>query len=253
MDVERPVIEGVDKDANRDTGEELLGAEGDTDEGLPWEEARRARKARDPGAPSVADWEAHQATQLPFRVWCQECVRGRRDNPPHRSVPVEVREVPEVGTDYCFLRRAESDDKITVLLQKDRDSRAQVLESKGVACEEAVEAALRGINKFGHRGKIILKADGEPALKALREQILRRMNGGGLAAQPRARVQWVCGKWREDVQRIAGPLHRPGEEDQFTHPYRSPYLKLVGRVRWRYLDQVLAGCGRQNGLRATLW
>ena len=39
VDVERPVIEGgrrssdavsVDKDANRDTGEELLGAEGDT-------------------------------------------------------------------------------------------------------------------------------------------------------------------------------------------------------------------------------
>ena len=132
MDVERPVIEGGssdvvsdDKDANRDTGEEVFGAEGDTDEGLPWEEVRRARKARDPGAPSVSDWEAHQATHI------------------HRSVPVEVREVPEVGMDYCFLR-AESDDKITVLLQKDRDSRAirtQVLESMGVACEEAVEAA----------------------------------------------------------------------------------------------------------------
>ena len=60
VDVERPVIEGrssngvsVDKDAKRDAGEELLIAEGDADEGLPWEEARRARKARDPGAPSV--------------------------------------------------------------------------------------------------------------------------------------------------------------------------------------------------------
>ena len=75
--------------------------------------------------------------------------------------------------DYCFLRGAESDDKITVLLQKDGDSRAmrtEVLESKGVACEEAVEAALRGINEFGHRGKIILKTDEEPALTALREQ-----------------------------------------------------------------------------------
>ena len=81
--------------------------------------------------------------------------------------------------DYCFLRRAESDDKITVLLQKDRDLRAirtQVLESKGVTCEEAVEAALQWINEFGHRGKIILKANGEPALKALREQVLRRMD-----------------------------------------------------------------------------
>ena len=30
--------------------------------------------------------------------------------------------------DYCFLRRAESDDKITVLLQKDREG---VLEADG--------------------------------------------------------------------------------------------------------------------------
>ena len=48
--------------------------------------------------------------------------------------------------DYCFLRRAENHDKVTVLLQKDRDSRAiraLIVESKGVACEEAVEAALR--------------------------------------------------------------------------------------------------------------
>ena len=71
-----------------------LGAEGDADECLPWEVARRALNARDPGAASVADCEAHQATHLRFQVWCQECVRGRRDNPPHGSVPAEGREVP---------------------------------------------------------------------------------------------------------------------------------------------------------------
>ena len=76
------------------------GAGGDAGDELPWEEAPRGKRARDPGAPSVADWEAHQATRLPFRVWCQECVKGRRDNPPHRSLPVAAREVPEVGMDY---------------------------------------------------------------------------------------------------------------------------------------------------------
>ena len=141
-----------------------------TDEAAPpWEEARQARKVRDPGAPSPADWDAHQATHLPFRIWCPECVKGRRDNPAHQRVPAEVREIPEVGMDYCYLRRAESDEKITILLQKDRDSkaiRAQVVESKGVACEEAVEAALPGIREFRHHGQIVPTADGENAAKA---------------------------------------------------------------------------------------
>ena len=110
----------------------------------------------------MADWEAHQATHLPFRVWCQECVRGRRDNPPHRALPAQVREVPAVSLDYCFLRRAENPDKATILLTKDRDARAiraQIVEAKGVVGEEAVEAALRGIHEFGHRDKAILKAE----------------------------------------------------------------------------------------------
>ena len=213
---------------------------------VPWEEARRARKARDPGAPSVADWEAHQATHLPFRVWCQECVRGRRDNPPHRSVPAEVREVPEVGMDYCFLRRAESDDKITVLLQKDRDSRAirtQVLESKGVACEEAVEAALRVINEFGYRGKIILKADGEPALKALREQVLRRMDGGGLAAQPVAHEHESNGSVENGVKRkglfrvyLIALEKKISSHIPIDHPILSWLVEFVGDILTKYLQ-----------------
>ena len=99
---------------------------GEEEEEPPWEEARRARRARDPGAPSVADWEAHQATHLPFRIWCQECVRGRRDNPAHARVPVpaEARGVAEVGLDSCFLRRADCEDKLTVLVQEESDWRA---------------------------------------------------------------------------------------------------------------------------------
>ena len=49
--------------------------------------------------------------------------------------------------DYCFLRRADGTEKVTVLILRDRDSRAirtQIVESKGGQHEEAVEAALRG-------------------------------------------------------------------------------------------------------------
>ena len=73
------------------------------------------------------------------------------------------------------------------LLQKERDSKAirsQIVESKGVKCEEEIEAALRGIREFGHHGKIALKADGENAVKALKGEVLRRLDGGGFSIQP---------------------------------------------------------------------
>ena len=67
-------------------GEGVAAEEGDEDDDRegehPAEEARRAKKARDPGAPSRAEVEEHGATHLPFHLWCEECVAGRRDNPP---------------------------------------------------------------------------------------------------------------------------------------------------------------------------
>ena len=81
----------------------------------------KSGKARDLGAPSLADREAYETTHLPFRSRCPERVTGRRDNPSHQKVAAEARDLPEVGMDYCYLRRAECEDEITVLLQKDRN------------------------------------------------------------------------------------------------------------------------------------
>ena len=68
--VEQPVAAVAENVAEEIAGP-LAGQAGEevvAEEEPPWEEARRARKARDPGAPSVADWDAHQATHLPFRI-----------------------------------------------------------------------------------------------------------------------------------------------------------------------------------------
>ena len=43
----------------------------------PSEEARRVRVVKDPSAPTKAEREAHEATHLPFRIWCEDCVNGR--------------------------------------------------------------------------------------------------------------------------------------------------------------------------------
>ena len=94
------------------------------DDELEVEEARVAKTARDPLAPTQAEWTAHQATHLPFRSWCPECVAGRRDNPAHKKRVDEERMVPEVGKDYAFVRREEETERVTILVVKDRETRA---------------------------------------------------------------------------------------------------------------------------------
>ena len=49
---------------------------------------------------------------------------GRRDNPPHYRMPQEEHLVPEVMLDYAFVRREEEAETVTVLVAKDRESRA---------------------------------------------------------------------------------------------------------------------------------
>ena len=74
----------------------------------PAEEARLAKPAKNLGAPTQAERDAHDATHLPFRDWCPECVTGRRDNPSHkRRVEDNENAIPEVHMDYCFVRREE--------------------------------------------------------------------------------------------------------------------------------------------------
>ena len=106
----------------------------DPGDGEEAEEAREARPARNPLAPTRAEREAHEATHLPFRTWCAACVAGRRDNPPHRRMPEEEHQVPEVMMDYAFVRRADEAETATILLLKDRESRsmrAWVMRYKG--------------------------------------------------------------------------------------------------------------------------
>ncbi len=140
--------------------------EADEDEEEGPEEALTAKPARDPQDPSQAERDAHEAAQLPFRSWCAECVCGRRDNPPHTRRAQEERLVPEVLMDYAFVRREEETQTMTVLLMKDRESRAVrawTVRNKGVCFEEDASRAGEGIKAFRHTNKIAGKVDNEPA------------------------------------------------------------------------------------------
>ena len=49
------------------------------------EEAAAARAPRAPVVPSLVERVRHELTHLPFRSWCEACVRGRGRTRPHRQ------------------------------------------------------------------------------------------------------------------------------------------------------------------------
>ena len=161
------------------------------DSGLPEgpEEARQPMPARDPCAPTRAQWEEHQATHLPFRIWCPHCVAGRLDNPPHRRVGEHESEVPEVHFDYAFCRRRDEERVVTLLLLKHRQTKAVrcwVVPQKGALDEVAAEIAAKGIREFGITGAVILKSDNEDAINALRHRVAALHPGAALEQTPAA-------------------------------------------------------------------
>eukprot|EP00969_Alexandrium_andersonii_P156863 6934514-Alexandrium_andersonii.AAC.1 len=73
--------------------------------------------------------------------------------------------------DYCFPAKDGSDAPLTVLVIKDRDSRAFLAHPvlrKGCLRDDTVDQAAASIRRFGHRQRVLLETDNEPALVDLR-------------------------------------------------------------------------------------
>eukprot|EP00969_Alexandrium_andersonii_P134024 5928575-Alexandrium_andersonii.AAC.1 len=69
--------------------------------------------------------------------------------------------------DYCFPTKDASETSLTVLALKDRDPRAILAHPvlrKGRLREDTVDQAVSSIRRLGHRHKVLLKTDNEPAL-----------------------------------------------------------------------------------------
>lgn len=219
----------------------------DETEEHPAEEARAAKPARDPGAPSKAEQEAHEATHLPFRVWCPECVKGRRDNPPHKRISHSESEVPVVLMDYCFVRREGEDETLTILLMKDQGSRAiraWVVPHKGADTDGTADRAVQGIRDLGHRGPVVFKTDNEPALLALREALMARLPEGAIPVTSPAGESQSNGAVENAVKLFKGLLRvhlaalerKAGVHIPSAHPVLTWLAEHVADVLTKYLQ-----------------
>ena len=76
----------------------------------PEQEPALPRVPRPLVGPSLEEWNAHQATHVPFRAWCRWCVQNRGKEDPHRRVASErLGLVPHIELDYSFVKFAGSE------------------------------------------------------------------------------------------------------------------------------------------------
>ena len=141
------------------------------------DEAKTPEVLRDPGAPTPKEVDQHNATHLPFRSWCPHCLSGKAQDQHHKKrEEQDEKQIPEIVLDYVFL--ASADDEETIPIQVARDRRTQMLFAhvvprKGMVSQHGADAMEKDIEKLGYK-EIILKSDGEPAIKAVQDEVKRR-------------------------------------------------------------------------------
>ena len=82
------------------------------------DEAVNASVVKKPGSPTQAERGSQEATHLLFRVWCVDCVVGRRDQPPTRPGTCGEHSVLEVLMGCARVRRAGENEAATVVVLK---------------------------------------------------------------------------------------------------------------------------------------
>ena len=128
-------------------------------------------EARDPHYPPVprrpTAIEIHQhrvAGHLPYRNWCDACVRGKCKNTPHRRVPRDEQPgLPYFHFDYCFIRNDGDQDTMSVLMLKDEHTRMLFLHlvpEKGADVERMSEIVASGIKDMGYK-RVATRSDQE--------------------------------------------------------------------------------------------
>ena len=216
------------------------GAQADVeDEEAQEEEAKVPKPARDPGAPTQAMIEAHAALHLPFRSWCPHCVAGRRDGAPHKRIDAEADQRPEVHLDYGFIRRQGEEAQRTILVIKERRTRAIValmVSHKGIEDQSTIDRTLKAIKRLGLGNDMVVKVDNESPLKKLREMILEKLPPGAVPQEPAARESQSNGVIESGVKVVKGLLrvHLHALEAKLDghipsdHPIMSWMTEFVG-------------------------
>ncbi len=163
--------------------------------------------ARHPGDPTEEEFQKHCVTHLPYRRWCQICVKAKGKADGHK----EAREstAPSIVLDYkSFGQEIDTDDKATAIVGRDKktvSTFAHVCDHKGTSDRWVVNKLIEDIELMDHT-EIILKGDGEPALIQLMEEIKKRRSHNTIIQNPPAYDPKSNGAAEKAVQDYMGQV-----------------------------------------------
>ena len=74
--------------------------------------------------PTQHEREQHNLTHVPFRDWCEDCIKGKANERSFSSVEHEPNCLPCFHADYMFMGEGEIYDKMPILALKDDERKS---------------------------------------------------------------------------------------------------------------------------------
>ena len=134
------------------------------------------RGAPEPKTPAPDVVARHNLTHLPYAPWCPHCVAARRANNPHFQREESYRRmIPLLVFDYCFVRNAQDQDLLTLLVGRVYPTRkifACPVDMKGR--DPVAISMLADFIKANGLTKFVYKCDQERALDALSQSTIEK-------------------------------------------------------------------------------
>ena len=191
------------------------------------------RGVPEPKTPAPDIVARHNLTHLPYAAWCPHCVAARRANNPHFQREETFRRmIPLLVLDYCFIRNAQDEDLLTVLVGRVYPTRvvfAFPVDMKGrdpVAITKLSEfIKANGLTKF------VYKCDQERALGAVSQSAVEDALLPQMVEEAAQRVGRTAAPVSEDDVRIAVPENSPVGESQSNGKSERTVQMVKGQIR----------------------
>ena len=161
-------------------------------------------------SPSDAEKRRHETSHLPFREWCEHCVRGRGRAMPHFSRQRRGAEesVPVVQLDYTYMKGVSGPKALSIVDRDTSYGTSSVVLAKGSSDRYAVAMGVQFLDHLGHE-EVILQSDAEPAAVDVARAIAKSFKGRAIVREvPRdsSKSNGTVERFHQSMQGLARTL-----------------------------------------------